>query len=78
MKTLLKLAIGGALAGALVHMLMKQRSGDVEDMEAGGFEEDLAVEMVADTNMVSSGDPELRQREPQPQDWRGAQNVLDS
>lgn len=38
----------------------------------------LESDMVADTNTVSGGDAGREQRSPQPQDWRGAQNVLDS
>jgi hypothetical protein len=87
MKTLLKLAVGIAAAGILVEMLMKRRSGQGamesshNDMAAAGGHEAVrssADEMVGDTNSVSGGDPAEEQRGPQPQDWRGAQNVLDS
>jgi hypothetical protein len=60
MKTLLKFAVGAAIAGALVNMLLKQRSGNGQ---------------IADTNSVGNAES---QRGPQPQDWRGAQNVSGS
>ena len=69
MKTLIKFAVGAAIAGALVNVLMKRRSGN--DMSASRDERFAA----ADTNSVGNAQ---EQRGPQPQDWRGAQNVLDS
>ena len=95
MKSLLKLAVGAAIAGALVNLLIKQASGrrneqsgdegrmpegqgdpQVENVGSGtGF---TVEELVADTNAVSSGDAARDQRGQQPQEWRGAQNVLDS
>jgi hypothetical protein len=69
MKTLLRFAIGAAVAGALVRLIMKRPSS-----QAAG----AAADQVADTNLVHSGDPAIAQRGPQPQDWRGAQNVLES
>jgi hypothetical protein len=61
----MKTLLGIALAAAVITALVhtKRRSG---------------VEPIADSNLVSSGDPEWDQSGPQPQDWRGAQNVLGS
>jgi hypothetical protein len=69
MKNLIRFAVGAAVAGALVHRLMKRSSETASNA--------VADELIADTNMVHSGDPEAEQRGPQPQDWRGAQNVLE-
>ena len=69
MKNLVRFAMGAAVAGVLVHRLMK-RSSESESNR-------MADELIADTNMVHSGDPAAEQRGPQPQDWRGAQNVLE-
>jgi hypothetical protein len=66
MKTLLKIVVGAAIAGALLNLLMKQRRRAPR------------ADLVADTNTVHTGDVAEEQRAPQPQDWRGAQNVLDS
>jgi hypothetical protein len=70
MKNLLRFAMGAAVAGVLVHRLMSRSSERVAN--------DAADELIADTNMVHSGDAATEQRGPQPQDWRGAQNVLES
>lgn len=88
MKTILKIAMAAGIAGALVNMLMKRRArnrGDQPDEFLGkharprtSSAEFSAEEVVADTNGISSGDATRDQRSPQPQDWRGAQNVLDS
>jgi hypothetical protein len=95
MKSLFKLAVGAAIAGALVNLLMKQasgrrneRSGDQDGIREGRSGSDhenvgsgagfTVEELVADTNAVSSGDAARDQRGQQPQEWRGAQNVLDS
>jgi hypothetical protein len=84
MKSLIKLAVGAAIAGALVNLLMKQASGrrnepsDEEHENAGTGAGFTVEELVADTNTVSSGDAARDQRGQQPQEWRGAQNVLDS
>jgi hypothetical protein len=69
MKNLIRFAMGAAVAGALVHMLMKRSSESVSNADAD--------ELIADTNMVHSADPGEEQRGAQPQDWRGAQNVLE-
>jgi hypothetical protein len=69
MKNLLGFAMGAAVGGALVHLLMKRSSESTSNA--------VADELIADTNLVHSGDPEAEQRGPQPQDWRGAQNVLE-
>jgi len=91
MNTLLKFAVGAAIGGALVHLLRNGRSGEDELLEGEGDISGAPLEtasddrpassvdeLVTDTNMVSSGDAERDQRGAQPQDWRGAQNVLDS
>jgi hypothetical protein len=68
MKTALRFALGAAVAGALVHLVKKRRSRSAS----------AASDLVADTNLVHGGDPATEQRGPQPQDWRAAQNVLES
>lgn len=92
MNTLLKFAVGAAIGGALVHLWMNRSEEDAwlesrgegdtsrppletasDDRPASSVDD-----LVTDTNMVSSGDAERDQRGAQPQDWRGAQNVLDS
>jgi len=90
MKTLLKFAIGAAIGSALVHLLMNQRPDEESlspEADASGPPPESASdeatasspdELVADTNTVSRGDAAQEQRAPQPQEWRGAQNVLDS
>jgi hypothetical protein len=94
MKTLLKLAMGAAIAGALVNALMKRGSGrgmesrdtgpTMDQPEASGFQDENPArgtagftvgELATDTNSVGS---EQSARGQQPQEWRGAQNVLDS
>jgi hypothetical protein len=92
MKSLIKLAVGAAIAGALVNLLMKQqRSGRgmegreenfgdrPEGSEGAGATQGTAgftvEELAADTNSVGR---EEDGRGQQPQDWRGAQNVLGS
>ena len=90
MKTLMKLALWGGLAAMAVEIYRRQQrdreySGASPnaspDIDAGidspvGTDND-PVEQVADTNSVVTGDPQQKQRGPQPQDWRGAQNVLE-
>jgi hypothetical protein len=68
MKTLLRFALGAAVGGALVYIM--RRSSESLANEA-------ADELIADTNLIHDGDPAEEQRGPQPQDWRGAQNVLE-
>lgn len=70
MKNLIRFAMGAAVAGALVHMLMRRSSESASNARAD--------DIIADTNMVHGGDPEEEQRAPQPQDWRGVQNVVES
>jgi hypothetical protein len=81
MKSLIKLAVGTAIAGALINALMK-RSRRRMNSTASSYDENVwagtagsGIGVVADTNSVGSED---RARGSQPQDWRGAQNVLDS
>jgi hypothetical protein len=80
MKTLIKLAGLGALVAVAVNIYRRQQRFDRElpgnhrqrrSRDAGN------ADMVADTNMISGGDYEREQRDPQPQDWRGVQNVLE-
>jgi hypothetical protein len=72
MKTLLKLAALGGLAAIAVNLYRRQQRRDV-----GAESDNRPIDQVADTNSVVTGDPAARQRAPQPQDWRGAQNVLE-
>jgi len=68
MKDSKKFAVGTAIASALIKLLRKQRP-----------RHNLGPSLAeADSNTVSSGDAPRDQRGQQPQDWRGAQNVLDS
>ena len=81
MKTLLKLAGLGALVAVAVGIYRRQQRFDRElpgnrfQLRSGST--DANAGMVADTNMISGGDYEREQRDPQPQDWRGVQNVLE-
>jgi hypothetical protein len=78
-----KIAVAAAVAGALVvkAVLKNRREKLISRRNAAGpeaaYDDSTRVppSQVADTNGV--GD-QSRQQEPQPQDWRGAQNVLDS
>lgn len=80
MKTLIKLAGLGALAAFAINLYRRQQRVDRElpgdRSQRREMNTDANADMVADTNMVSGGDYEREQRGPQPQDWRGAQNVL--
>lgn len=90
MNSLLKFAVGAAIGGALMHLWMsRSEEGDLLGVEGDTSGPPLETasddrpassvdDLVADTNMVSSGDAARDQRGAQPQDWRGAQNVLDS
>jgi hypothetical protein len=83
MKSRAKVAVAAAVAGALVvkAVLRHRREKLISRRNAAGPEaayDDstrIPTVQVADTNGV--GD-ESRQRGPQPQDWRGAQNVLET
>ena len=89
MKPLLKIAMVAGLAGVVAKLMIKQwRTNRGSPSRAERFDtaaepeaayddstRQPAAEVVADTNGV--GD-ENQQRGAQPQDWRGAQNVLDS
>jgi hypothetical protein len=81
MKTLIKLAGLAALAAVAVNLYRRQQRFDRElpgnrpQRHSAGA--GASADMVADTNTVSGGDYESEQRGPQPQDWRGAQNVLE-
>jgi hypothetical protein len=85
MKNLLKLAIGAAVAGAVVSTMMKQQARRRALSSRGEQSTDVGPDSsyganpganpVADTNSVGN---EQAQGGQQPQDWRGAQNVLDS
>lgn len=84
MKTLLKLAALGGLAAFAVNVYRRQRRYDRElpgsRPERRDFDsesDNRPIDQVADTNSVVTGDPAAEQRAPQPQDWRGAQNVLE-
>ena len=77
MKLSLKIAMAAAIAGVLVDMLLKQRQESRMSRTRAERFADAAgpQDQIADTNSI--GD-EAQQRGPQPQDWRGAQNVLES
>ena len=88
MNTSLKIAIGGAIAGFLVHQMMQRRATDPTNLSRGDRFANAAGpeaayddstrqptdEVVADTNAVGN---ERSQRGPQPQDWRVVQNLED-
>jgi hypothetical protein len=73
MNTLLRLAALGALTAIAVNVYRRQQRTDRELPGNRAQRRDL----VADTNSVASGDPLEEQLQPQPQDWRGEQNVLE-
>jgi hypothetical protein len=90
MKTLLRLAALGGLAAFAVQLYRRNQRWDRElpgDRAArrGMGSDDIGAassrgidsDQIADTNTISSGNAEQEQRGPQPQDWRGAQNVLE-
>jgi len=74
MKSLIKYAVGTAIAGALVNVLMKQRSrhSDV-NTQPGTQAKSVGQDPASGTGPFSG-----EQRGPQPDEWRGAQNVLGS
>ena len=72
MKTLIKLASLGALVAVAVEFYRRWQPDDRRGLGASNDND-----MVADTNSVVTGDAGRAQSEPQPQDWRGAQNVLE-
>ena len=71
MTALFKFTMTVAMAVALVRILLTK-----ED-PGGRSSRPRASDSVADTNTVSGGNAAQEQRGPQPQDWRGAQNVLE-
>ena len=81
MKQLLKLAIGAAIAGAVVSTMMKQQarrralSSRGEQATDMGPDSSYGAKPIADSNTV--GDQQSQDGQ-QPQELRGAQNVLDS
>jgi ribosomal protein L27 len=92
MNALLKIAVTAGVAGALVTMVLKKQrqsrdsSASANDSSVGASPIAGAPEasndqslgnMASDTNMVSGGNAYEEQRGTQPQDWRGAQNVLE-
>jgi hypothetical protein len=89
MKTILRLAALGGLAAFAVNLYRRNQRWDRElpggrgqrrDMDPHlGIDADTGMhsDQIADTNTISSGDAQRDQRAPQPQDWRGAQNVLE-
>ncbi|HUQ10685.1 MAG TPA: hypothetical protein VM146_10260 [Steroidobacteraceae bacterium] len=82
MKTLLKLAALGGLTAIAINLYRRKQSrdGDLPDEQSdlGGMDQnmDQGLDQVADTNSVATGDAAAEQSGAQPQDWRGAQNVL--
>lgn len=75
MKSILKLLFLGAIANMAFKVYRRQQRWDRG--LPGKRRQPRVIDQVADTNSVVSGDAERKQREPQPQDWRGAQNVLE-
>ena len=88
MTTLRKLATLGGLAAFAVNMYRRNQRWDRElpgdrGERRGMGSDDIGAasgrgmdsDQIADTNTVSSGDAERDRLQPQPQDWRGAQNV---
>lgn len=75
MKALFKLLLFGAIAAIAFEIHRRRQRWDRELRGSRSGRRDLGP--VADTNTVVSGDPAQEQRGPQPQDWRGAQNVLE-
>ena len=81
MKTLLKLAVGAAIAGALVNMLMKQTSGnDRDDFDASVDDLDAPASTAGYTveELVMAGEPETVAGAEELQEPRGLQPVLNS
>ena len=80
MKYLIKYAVGAAIAGALVNMLMRQRSRQPNiSPDAGDRQSDIGNrESHGEQATGTFSDAAREQRGPQPDDWRGAQNVLGS
>ena len=82
MKSLLKLAMGAAIVGALVNALMKQRSSRNTATTSYGDDHDLTTqeftptELVADTSSVGEGSGDTRVRIPD--DGRVAPGKLNS
>jgi hypothetical protein len=82
MKSLLKLAMGAAIAGALVNALMKQRSRRNTAADSYGDDNDLTTqeftptELVADTSSVGEGSGDTRVQIPD--DGRVAPGKLNS
>jgi hypothetical protein len=73
MKHLIKFAIGAAIAGALVNMLIKQRAGGgMEARDEGHDQEDEAQDTAGFTV------EELTAENPQSDDLRSVKNVLNS
>lgn len=84
MKTLMKIAVLGGLAALAMEIYQRQRRYDRELRDSRSERRDPdwdtdnhPLEQVADTNSVVAGDAAAAQRAPQPQDWRGAQNVVE-
>lgn len=87
MKTLTKFAVLCGIAALAMEIYRRQAqrydrrlagSGAQRgDLDTDWDPDNHPSEQVADTNSVVTGDPEAEQRAPQPQDWRGAQNVLE-
>ncbi len=85
MKTLMKFAVLGGIAAIAMEIYRRQQARYGRELPGSGSQrrdmdwdtDNHPMEQVADTNSVVSGDAEAAQRAPQPQDWRGAQNVLE-
>ena len=80
MKTLLKLAVGAAIAGALVNMLRKQRPGnDMEDWDASD-DMDAPASTAGYTveELIMAGEPDTVASGEELQEPRGQQPTLNS
>jgi hypothetical protein len=77
MKPLTRLVLGAAIVAAFVNMIRMKNAWDRPARRAGSGERPAPGAEMADTNAVHDGDPAAEQDRPQPQDWRGAQNVTE-
>jgi hypothetical protein len=81
MKSLLKFAMGTALAGVLVNMLIKKRRATATDGTLGGRSDAAheflpGIEEVTLETVDEVKPADAQTQDPQPEGWRGAQNVL--
>jgi hypothetical protein len=77
MKPLTRLVIGAAIVAAFVNMMRAKNAWDRPARKPGPAERPTPGAEMADTNAIHGADPAAERDKPQPQDWRGAQNVLE-